>query len=65
MMITDKTRRAALITAAGLAIELAAALHWTPATFIVSAVVGVPLVIGGGLLFMAAVWRNMKSKGAL
>jgi len=64
-MMAAKTRRAALVTAAGLGVELAAALHWTPATFIVSAVVGLPLVIAGGLLFLAAVWRNMRNKGAL
>jgi hypothetical protein len=49
----------------GLAVQLAAALHWTPMTFIVSAAVGAPLVIVGGVMFLAAVWRNMRDKGAV
>jgi hypothetical protein len=40
-------------------------LHWTPATFVLSAAIGVPLVLAGGVLFVAAVWRNMRDKGAL
>ena len=43
----------------------AAAFHWTPATFILSATFGAPLVLLGGALFLAAVWRNMRDKGAL
>jgi hypothetical protein len=66
---SDKTtrgiRRAAAVAGLGLLVQLAAALHWTPATFILSAVVGVPLVLGGGVLFLVAVWRNMKNKGAV
>ncbi len=45
--------------------QLAAAFHWTPATFIISATLGPPLVLVGGGLFLAAVWRNMRDKGAL
>jgi Na+/proline symporter len=62
---TRKIRRAAVIAGLGLAVQLAAALHWTPMTFIVSAAVGAPLVILGGALFLAAVWRNMRDKGAV
>jgi hypothetical protein len=62
---TRKIRRAAVVGALGLVVQLAAALHWTPMTFIVSAVVGAPLVIAGGGLFLAAVWRNMRDKGAV
>ena len=57
-------RRAAAITAVGLGVELVSALHWTPATFILSAGVGLPLVLVGGLLFLRAVWRLMKERGA-
>ena len=46
-------------------VQLGAAFHWTPATFILSAAIGVPLVLLGGALFLAAVWRNMRDKGAL
>jgi hypothetical protein len=63
--MTRKIRRAAVVGGAGLCVQLAAALHWTPATFIVSAVVGAPLVIAGAVMFLAAVWRNMKEKGAV
>jgi hypothetical protein len=63
--IARRIRRAALVGGVGLAVQLVAALHWTPLTFIVAAAVGAPLVIAGGLLFLAAVWRNMKDKGAV
>jgi hypothetical protein len=59
-----RIRRAAAVTGLGLLVQLAAALHWTPATFIVSAAVGVPTVLAGGVLFLAAVWRNLKDRGA-
>jgi hypothetical protein len=65
MTMTRRIRRAAIVGALGLTIQLVAALHWTPATFIVSAAVGAPLVICGGLLFLKAVWRNLKDKGAV
>jgi hypothetical protein len=58
-------RRAALVAGAGLVVQLAAALHWTPAMFIVSAAVGAPLVAAGGVMFLVAVWRNMRDKGAV
>ena len=63
--MTRKIQRAAVVGGSGLLVQLLAALHWTPATFIVSAVLGAPLVIAGGLLFVAAVWKNMRDKGAV
>ena len=63
--MTRKIKRAAIVGGAGLLVQLLAALHWTPATFIVSAVLGAPLVIAGGMLFIAAVWKNMRDKGAV
>jgi hypothetical protein len=57
-------KRATFVTALGLAAELAAALHWTPATFILAAAVGTPLVLAGGVMFLMAVWRFMKERGA-
>ena len=57
-------RRATVVTALGLAVELAAALRWTPVTFILAAAVGTPLVIVGGAMFLRAVWQVMKDKGA-
>jgi hypothetical protein len=63
--VTRKVRRAAILGGLGLAVQLGAAFHWTPATFILSATIGAPLVLVGGALFLAAVWRNMRDKGAL
>jgi hypothetical protein len=60
-----KIRRAALVGGLGLAVQLGAAFHWTPATFVLSASVGIPLVLAGSVMFLAAVWRNMRNKGAL
>ena len=63
-MMTHKIKRAAALSGVGLAIQVVAALHWTPATFILSAALGVPLVLAGSVLFMSAIWRNLKDKGA-
>ena len=63
-MMTQKIKRAAALSGVGLAIQVVAALHWTPATFIVSAALGVPLVLAGSVLFLSAIWRNLKDKGA-
>ena len=63
--MTKKIRRAAVLAGLGLGVQLVAALHWTPAMFIVSAVLGPPLVLAGGVQFLAAVWRNMRDKGAV
>jgi hypothetical protein len=60
-----KIRRAAVVGGLGLAVQLGAAFHWTPASFVISASVGVPLVLLGGVLFLGAVWRHMRDKGAL
>jgi len=58
-------RRAAVVAGAGLLVQLGASFYWTPLTFIASAAVGLPLVGVGGLLFLRAVVRIMKEKGAL
>jgi hypothetical protein len=63
--MTRKIKRAAIVGGSGLLVQLLAALHWTPATFIFSAVLGAPLVLAGGVLFIAAVWKNMRDKGAV
>ena len=60
----QRFRRAAALVGIGLAVQFIAALHWTPATFIVSVVLGVPLVLVGALLFLVAVWRHLKDRGA-
>jgi hypothetical protein len=63
--MTKKIRRAAVLAGMGLAVQLVAALHWTPATFIISASLGAPLVLAGGVQFLVAVWKNMRDKGAV
>lgn len=63
--LTRKIRRSAVVAGLGLVVQLGAAFHWTPATFILSATIGAPLVLFGGVLFLSAVWRNMRDKGAL
>jgi hypothetical protein len=62
---TGRIRRAAVVGGLGLLVQLVAALHWTPATFILSAAIGAPLVLVGGGLFLRAVWKNMREKGAV
>jgi hypothetical protein len=62
--MVKRVKRAAAIVGIGLALQLAASLHWTPATFILSAAIGLPLVLLGSVLFLAAVWRNLKDRGA-
>jgi hypothetical protein len=63
--LARKVRRAAFVGGLGLAVQLGAAFHWTPATFILSASVGAPLVLAGGVMFLAAVLKNIRDKGAL
>ena len=60
-----RIRRAAVLGGVGLLLQLAAAFHWTPLTFVVSAAVAVPLVLLGAFLFLHAVWRNLTDKGAI
>ena len=62
---TRRIRRAAVVGGLGLVVQLAAALHWTPIMFIIAAAVGAPLVLVGGVMFLIAVWKNMRDKGAV
>jgi hypothetical protein len=57
-------RRACVVSVLGIAVELGAALRWTPATFVLAAAVGAPLVLAGSVMFLRAVWRFMKERGA-
>jgi hypothetical protein len=45
-----RARRALALVVAGLAVQLGCAFFWTPGTFILSALVGMPLVLAGALL---------------
>ncbi|MFP2962980.1 hypothetical protein ACLEPN_35725 [Myxococcus sp. 1LA] len=60
-----RIRVAALLVLAGLLVQLAAFLHWTPLTFVVFAMVGMPLVLLGVLVYVATVWRILKDRKAL
>ena len=51
-------RRALLLVVLGLVLQLVAVFSWTPATFIVSAAVGLPLVLVGAGLFGLAVLKR-------
>jgi|KBSMisStaDraftv2_1062788.scaffolds.fasta_scaffold2125465_2 hypothetical protein len=58
-------RRAAVVAALGLLVQLGGSFYWTPLTFIASAAIGLPLVGIGALLFLRAAFRIMKERGAL
>ena len=62
---TRAFRRATLVTGVGLLVQLASSLHWTPITFVLSAALGLPLVLVGAALFLRTVLRVMKDRGAL
>ena len=47
---TRPLRKAALLVASGLFVQLGCALYWSPGTFVVSAAVGAPLVLLGVVL---------------
>lgn len=52
-------RRALALVVVGLAVQLGCAFFWSPATFLLSALVGMPLVIGGALLGWLARARSL------
>lgn len=51
-------RRALALVVVGLVLQIMATFYWTPATFIASAALGLPLVIIGGALFGWVVLRS-------
>jgi hypothetical protein len=55
--VVTRGRRGMVLVAAGLGLQLVATFHWTPATFVLSAAVGIPLVLLGAALFGVAVLR--------
>lgn len=58
-------RRAAVFVLTGLAIQLGMQLYWSPLTFVLFAVLGVPPVLIGVGLCLAAVLRYLKERKAL
>jgi len=50
-------RRGMGLVVVGLGLQLVATFHWTPATFVVSAAIGIPCVLLGAVVFGLAVLR--------
>ena len=51
-------RRALVLVVVGLGLQIATTFAWSPATFVVSAAIGLPLVVLGAAIFGWAVWRS-------
>ena len=60
-----RIRRAAQLVLAGLVIQLATTLHWTPLTFVLFTLFGVPLVLLGVAVYVFTVWRILKERQVL
>ena len=57
-------RRALVLVVVGLAVQLGATFYWSPATFIVSAAVGLPCVLlGAGVFGWAVVRARLRAGG--
>jgi hypothetical protein len=61
----QRIRRAAVLVTSGLAVELLSTAWWTPLTFVLFVMVGVPLVLAGIFLYATTVWRILKERRAL
>jgi hypothetical protein len=61
--VTRWGRRALVLVVVGLLLQLGATFSWSPATFIVSAAIGLPLVLVGAALFGWAVLRDRLRAG--
>lgn len=66
-MITPerKMRHATLVVMAGLIVELGSTLYWTPLTFVLFSLIGVPLIFLGIALYAMTVLQVLKDKKAL
>jgi F0F1-type ATP synthase assembly protein I len=62
--VTPLGRRGLILVALGLLLQLLATFYWTPATFILSAVLGVGMVVAGAATFAWGVWRARRHPGA-
>jgi hypothetical protein len=56
-------RRGLALVLLGLLLQLLATFYWSPGTFILSAAIGVPLVLLGAGLFGWAVLRGRRGEG--
>ena len=57
-------RRGMALVAVGLGLQLVSTFHWTPATFVVSAAIGIPCVLLGAAVFGLTVLRAPIRQGA-
>jgi hypothetical protein len=57
-------RRALALVVVGLVLQIVATFYWTPATFILSAAVGLPAVVLGAAVFGWAVLRKPTGGGS-
>ena len=60
-----RIRVSALFVLMGLLVQLFTSLHWTPLTFVLFAILGVPLVLLGVGLYVSTVWKILKEQKAL
>jgi hypothetical protein len=56
-------RRGLALVVVGLGLQLVATFHWTPATFVVSAALGIPCVLLGVAIFAFTVLRAPIGQG--
>jgi hypothetical protein len=59
-MVVSWGRWALVLVMVGLALQIGATFVWSPATFVLSAAVGLPFVLLGAGVFGLAVWRSRK-----
>jgi hypothetical protein len=65
LSVVTRVRLALVACMAGLAVQLAAALAWSPGAFILFAAVGVPLVLLGVVIYLWTVLVDLRRRGAL
>jgi hypothetical protein len=55
-------RRALGLVVAGLSVQLGCAFFWSPATFLLSALLGMPLVVAGALMGWLSRARSVRAR---
>jgi hypothetical protein len=61
--VTRWGRRALVLVAVGLTLQLLATFNWSPMTFILSAAIGLPAVLLGAVVFGVVVLRRPLREG--
>lgn len=60
-----RIRRATYVVMVGLLVQLGSTAYWTPLTFVLFAMIGIPLVLLGVFLYATTVFAILKEKNAL